>query len=360
MHDGNIRKLLNQYLDQELAAADKIQVERHLEECPECRLEYERLLKVHKLSLLVEPPVPSEDALESLAIRIRRTIARERPPRRRSRVLFPSFQLWPQVASAAVILFVAGMSLVVILRLEEGKHLALPGTRDKEIPRLAMTASEEDSGRAKTAGKSAPPVARGDVVGKKAAEEKAGARRPDQKTAKDEVATTAPTGPKPAPAAGTVAGAAARGDARGQAIEAEAPAGSEARATKTAAPVPVTTLEKKRETTSRTLVPDLEFAQQEACDELVLNYDVGPQLLESVEVKVLDDQDRSRLRREVTLNVMVDTLGNVALANIMRSSGDLKQDSAILNTVRQYRFEPAQYRQRRVKAQTVLRVQLKD
>jgi len=349
MHDGKIRKLLNQYLDEELSAADKTQVKRHLDECPECRLEYERLLKVHQLSLLVEPAAPSEDVLESLAIRIRRTIARERPPRRRSRILFPSFQLWPQVASVVVILFVACVSLVVILRIEEGRYLAPPGSRDKETAKEGAKAGEEDGVRAKTAEKNGPPAAKGDVVYKKVALPKSG-----RKAAKDGAVTGAKAAPRLATGTGTVAGVAAKGDTRSQPVETEAYTG------KAAAPVPATALEEKREMMSRTKAPDMKFAQQEVYDELVLNYDVGPQLLESVEVRVLDDQDRSRLRRNVTLNVMVDTLGNVALANIIRSSGDLKQDSAILNTVRQYRFEPAQYRQRRVKAQTVLRVQLKD
>ncbi len=311
MHNKKINELINRYIDNELAAEDRIKIEKHLRECGECRREYERLIKIQELSLLVKPLEPAPESLDELTLRIRRKIAQEQLNHKKR---IPFFQFWPQVVSAAVILFVASIGLYIIFRSEEGRIITTRKIEEAET--RPAPASPPPAENELTLKEKASPVVKSETRGK-------------------EVSPRTGVTKAVRPATPNLADKLER---MKRPAEEFIPRGTGA------ATPPVYSSE----------------AKTAYDEELLLTYDVAPQLIDSVEVKILADQDLRQLRREVTVNVVIDTFGNVIDANLIRSSGNLRQDSAILNSVRQYRFNPARYQNQRVKAQTQLRVWLRD
>ncbi|MER3474329.1 MAG: hypothetical protein C4335_09930 [Armatimonadota bacterium] len=63
MNCGKVQNLLSCYIDRELPGSDMLAIQRHLDECFECRREYQTLLQVKRL-LSEMPVVPSSDSLE--------------------------------------------------------------------------------------------------------------------------------------------------------------------------------------------------------------------------------------------------------------------------------------------------------
>lgn len=63
MNCGKVQNLLSCYIDRELPGMDMLSIQRHLDVCPDCRREYQTLLRVKRL--LSEMPIVSlSDALE--------------------------------------------------------------------------------------------------------------------------------------------------------------------------------------------------------------------------------------------------------------------------------------------------------
>jgi len=268
MHDKGTRELINMYIDNELSDEARTKLERHLKECEECRLEYERLLKVHELSLLVEPTEPSPEALITMASRVRRRIIQERHERKK--LFFPSFQVWPQVVSVAVVIFVACIGLLIIFRAEEGRFIAKkemeeqkyegPSEVTKSVPKVAVGApkTEEKGVGAKVKMAEADVrITKGGVSDEKArpsapaaVEPKSVAREMKRElTKEDKIKAGREVVTQPPAATGTVAAPESRAALRSEA------------------------------------------EQKGFFDELAQAYDVGPTIIESVPVKVLENQD---------------------------------------------------------------------
>ncbi len=322
-----IKELINMYIDNELSEEEKVQVERHIGDCEQCRVEYEKLLKVHELSLLVKPEEPPIEYFDALTLKIRRRIRNEGKPRRRR--FLPSFQLWPQVASAAVIIFVACISLLIIFKSEEGVFVA-----KQEIPL-------EDN-KSKT------------IMSAERKIDEAKIAAPEVKKSVGKAARTQPAPAVPKPTTTT--------SARVGAVATEIP--EKLPDTRARSPV---ALKEKEEPPAAADHDKLELqagvkgaeSAYGFYDGIIVEYEIAPVVAETVPLSIPKDRDLSRVRGDVSVSVSVDSLGTVNEANIIRSSGDVEIDSAVLNSVRQYRFQPAQYQNRRVQAQTILRVQVR-
>ena len=69
MHE-EVQNLLSAYLDGELTQADRQRVRIHLEDCPDCRREFDQLQELRKLTGSLEFVDPPEDKMQEIEQRL--------------------------------------------------------------------------------------------------------------------------------------------------------------------------------------------------------------------------------------------------------------------------------------------------
>ncbi len=103
MNCGKVQNLLSCYIDRELPGVEMLQVQRHLDVCPECRREYQTLLMVKRL--LSEMPVVSPP--ESLEERLVEKVLGSPAPARSWALPWLPRSLWRPIAVAAAVAAIA-------------------------------------------------------------------------------------------------------------------------------------------------------------------------------------------------------------------------------------------------------------
>jgi len=121
----HIRRRLSAYQDGELNESMREAVKGHLQQCEQCRLEYEKLVKVYQLLEMNDEPVPHAQFLMRLKAKLYREKSRKAfatlPEKWISRVLVPSTAI-------------AGLMIGAILGLHLVKSL---GVAQKDITQFS-------------------------------------------------------------------------------------------------------------------------------------------------------------------------------------------------------------------------------
>ena len=143
---------LSEYLDGELSAEDRAQLETHLEGCPECRQTLEELQQVAQRAAALEDSPPAESLWPGIAVRLEEAAPGEpdvvdlrehRPTRRRV-----SFTL-PQLAAAglAVMLLSAGGAWLALSQsgTSNGIMVEGPASRVSGAEAIAVAAADYDA-----------------------------------------------------------------------------------------------------------------------------------------------------------------------------------------------------------------------
>jgi len=123
--------LLPWYLNGKLAEAERIEVERHLSNCPECRRELESLsaVRTQTREMLAAVPGPSDRVRQAVMDQIRRSPAAAPGPLERLAGAF-AILFRPQWAPAlAVLLIVGQFGALAWLAQGPGTHAVTPETR---------------------------------------------------------------------------------------------------------------------------------------------------------------------------------------------------------------------------------------
>ncbi len=98
MNCSKVQNLLSCYIDRELPGVDMLTIQRHLDECFECRREYHTLLQVKRL-LSEMPVVPPSDSLEE---RLVQQVLATTAPRPAWRWMIPRPLLRPLAVAVAL------------------------------------------------------------------------------------------------------------------------------------------------------------------------------------------------------------------------------------------------------------------
>lgn len=120
MEHSEIMELLPAYVDQELGIADTLTVQRHLDDCADCRREY---AEQTALSKRVRSDAGYFNAPADLAARINNTLPQGKPTRASTRWNLHWNFSWLQAGSAMATLLVAVWSV--------GFYLSLPSAQDR-------------------------------------------------------------------------------------------------------------------------------------------------------------------------------------------------------------------------------------
>ena len=113
---------LDAYMDKELDVISTSQFDRHLTECAACRAKYEQYRQMHGAVKAQMEYLRAPEAFEQKLRVLLRSTPREKEKTRRE--WFPRWQLWPVLASVAIVLLATALLVQMLKRSSASEMLA--------------------------------------------------------------------------------------------------------------------------------------------------------------------------------------------------------------------------------------------